>query len=512
MSLDERALGLARRAERNPDKVALMVGQTQLTYALLNARVNRLARALHRIGIGPGDAVAAILHNDAEWLELLNAVGKIGALLVPIGYRLKGPEIEYMLVDSNASVIVADPQLADDVDRGVAGLDWGEEKLWITGPPGGAWRGSSYEEVLGAERPDEPEHAFTGSGYNVLIYTSGTTGRPRAVERPTDPATAHLALAGVAKMWDFDEHEVHLCPGPLYHTGPGSYAQLHLLIGATLVLMRRFDAAGALDLIERHRVTNTFMVPTHFTRILFLDEEERRRDLSSLRLVMHSAAPCPVHVKHGIMRVFPPGTVTEFYGASESGFTKITAREWLEKPGSVGRPWPGHELVILDEHGAPCAPGEVGLIYVRSARTDFRYRDSDEKNRGAFRNGFFTAGDLGYLDDDGYLFIADRRTDLIITGGANVYPAEVEGVLMEHPQVADVAVLGIPDDEMGKSVLAVVEPREGADLTAESVIAFAQENLAHYKCPRRVEIVAELPREPQGKIKKHQLLERYWPL
>jgi long-chain acyl-CoA synthetase len=252
------------------------------------------------------------------------------------------------------------------------------------------------------------------------------------------------------------------------------------------------------------------MVPTHFSRILLLDGRARARyDLSSVRLVLHSAAPCPPHVKQQIIGVFPPGSVTEFYGASESGFTKITAEEWLTKPGSVGRPWPGHEIRILDENGQPCAPGEIGLIYVKSPRLEFRYRGADDKTRTAFRDGFFTAGDLGWLDRDGYLFIADRRTDLIITGGANVYPAEVESVLSRHPKVADVAVVGIPDDEMGKSVLAVVELRPGERAAAEEIIAFARRDLAHYKCPRRVEFVERLPREPQGKVRKGELVRRY---
>jgi long-chain acyl-CoA synthetase len=301
-----------------------------------------------------------------------------------------------------------------------------------------------------------------------------------------------------------------LVAGPLYHTGPASYAQLHLLVGATVVLMKRFDAGEALRLIERYRVTSSFMVPTHLSRILQLDESERaRRDLASVRLILHSAAPCPPHVKRGIMRVFPPGVVTEFYGASESGFTRITAEEWLEKPGSVGRPWPGHEIRVFDEEGRTCGPGEIGLIYVRGPNMEFRYRGAEEKSRGAFRDGFFTAGDLGWLDEDGYLYIADRRTDLILSGGANVYPAEVESVLLAHPKVADAAVVGVPDDDMGKSVLAIVELRPGESATVEELITFARGELAHYKCPRRVEFVAELPREPQGKVKKHVLAERY---
>jgi long-chain acyl-CoA synthetase len=502
-------IGLAHHAQTRPDHPALILGDAVLTYAALNGRVNRLAHALRQAGVGVGDTVGAALHNGFTWFELLNAVGKLGAQLVPIGYRLKGPEIAYMLADSGAKVLLADASLRADVDRAAAEIDWPDARRWVIGDTAPA-RGLSYEAVLAAESEHEPEGGFSGGGYNVLIYTSGTTGRPKGIERAFDAATNHLGLVGMAQMWGLGAADVTLVAGPCYHTGPASYAQVHLLIGGTAVILPHFDAAAALAAIARHRVTNAFMVPTHFSRILQLPDAERaRHDLSSIRLVMHSAAPCPPAVKRGIMQVFPPGTVTEFYGASEGGFTRITAEEWLRKPGSVGTPWPGHSLRILDEQGGELPSGEVGLIYVRGPRMDFRYRGADDKTRAAFHDGYFTAGDLGYLDADGYLFIADRRTDLIISGGANIYPAEVEAALMTHPAVADVAVIGIPDADLGKSVLAVVELRAGAAASGEELIAHTRRDLAHYKCPRRVELVAALPREPQGKVRKHELIVRY---
>lgn len=509
MTITAEQVGLAHHARVHPDKPALWLGGASRSYAALNARVNQLARALARAGVGVGDTVGAALPNGFEWFELLNAVGKLGAQLVPIGYRLRGPEIAYMLSDSAAKVLLAHPELAAEVDRAAAELDWSDAMLWVTGdaPP---WRGRSSEALLAEESTDEPAGGFVGGGFNTMIYTSGTTGRPKGIERPMDPATAHLTLIGVAQLWEMTSDDVTLVAGPCYHTGPGSYAQVHLLIGATAVIMKRYDAAEALALIERHRVTNSFMVPTHFSRIQQLDPvEQRRHDLSSLRLVMHSAAPCPAHVKQAMLALFPPGTVTEFYGASEIGVSRITAEEWVRRPGSVGRAWPGTEIRILDEAGRAVPPGEIGMIYARGPRMDFSYRGAEGKTREAFRDGFFTAGDLGWLDDDGYLFIADRRTDLIISGGANIYPAEVEAVLMTHPAVADCAVVGLPDAEMGKSVLAVVELRPGHSATAADLIAFTRRDLAHYKCPRRVELVAELPREPNGKVRRHELANSY---
>ena len=509
MATNPGSVGLAHHARAFPEKAALIIDDTVCSYGALNARVNRLAHALRRAGVAVGEAVGAALHNGVEWFELLNAVGKIGAQIVPIGYRLKGPEIAYMLADSHAKLMIGAPDLRPEIDRAMQELSWPDAALWVVGSET-PWRGRSYEELLANANDGEPDGAFVGGGFNVLIYTSGTTGRPKGIERRADPAAGHLMFLGVADLWGFGPDDIHLVTGPLYHTAPSSYGQMHLLVGATVVLMPRFDAAEALRLIAGHRVTTTFMVPTHFSRIVALDDAERRgHDLSSLRLVLHSAAPCPVPVKRRVIELFPPGVVTEFYGASESGFTKISADEWLRHPGSVGRPWPGHEIKILDEAGNSCAPGDVGMIYVKGPRMDFRYRAADDKNRSAFRDGFFTAGDLGYLDADGYLFIADRRTDLIISGGANIYPAEVESVLSGHPQVADVAVIGIPDAEMGKSVLAVVELRPGGRVSADELIAFARRDLAHYKCPRRVELVEQLPREPSGKIRKQELVARY---
>lgn len=492
---------------KSADQPAVIDEQGILPVGAFRERVHRLAHALRRAGVGQGSVVAAVLHNRREWLELLQAVGKLGAQVLPVGFRAKAPEIAYLLEDSGARLIVAENSLAGEVDGALALLDK-NLPVWVVGddPP---WRGEAYERELATAAPEEAIDFFPGGGFNVLVYTSGTTGRPKGIERPFDPARAHEQMAALAALWGFGPDDVHLVCGPLYHTAPASYAQAHLWVGATVVLMPRFDAERALELIARHRVTTTFMVPTHFVRILQLGAERLRRyDLGSLRLVLHAAAPCPVEVKRAILEVFPRDSVVEFYGASESAFTLVRASEWLERPGTVGRPWPGHEVRIYSEDGHLCGPGEVGLVYVRAPYLQFRYRHAEEKTAQAFREGFFTAGDLGYLDRDGYLFLVDRRTDLILCGGANVYPAEVESVLLEHPGVADAAVLGVPDADLGKAVVAVVERKPEAQLTEEELVRFARSRLAHYKCPRRVVVVAALPREPTGKIRRHELVEQ----
>ncbi|MCX8073101.1 MAG: AMP-binding protein [Candidatus Binatia bacterium] len=500
------ALGLRYHAEQRPHALAVWSPERQLSYATLYRRANQLAHALRAAGVGQGDAVALVMHNRVEWLEAMQAVGKLGARVLPIGYRAKGPEIAYLLNDAGARILIAENSLAAEVDAALAeaGLTRAVS-VWVVGAEH-PWRGESYEASLAAQPEWEAGDFLPGGGFDVLVYTSGTTGRPKAVDRHVDPRESPRQLAAVAHMWGLTENDVHLVCGPLYHTAPASYAQAHLLVGATVVLQNKFDPIAVLAAISQHRVTTTFMVPTHFVRILQVPEETRRTyDLSSVRLVLHAAAPCPVDVKRKIMEVFPAGSVVEFYGASESGFTRVTAEEWLERPGTVGKPWPGHELKILTEDGRECAPGEIGLVYVRSPNMNFSYRHAADKNAQAFREGWFTAGDLGYLDEDGYLFLVDRRADLILSGGANVYPAEVEATLLAHPAVGDVAVVGVSDPDLGKQVVAVVELRRGWTVGEAELKDFARKRLAHYKCPRRVVFVSELPREPTGKIRRHEL-------
>jgi long-chain acyl-CoA synthetase len=291
---------------------------------------------------------------------------------------------------------------------------------------------------------------------------------------------------------------------------PGAYVAQHLFVGATSVLMRKFDAEECLRLIARERVTTTAMVPAHFIRILELPEAVRRRsDLSSMRKILHAAAPCPPDVKRRIMDVFPPGTIWEFYGATEGPGTIIGPDEWLRKPGSVGRPWPGVTVKIFADDGRECAPGEVGTIYLSSrSGARFRYHNAEEKTASAFRGDYFTVGDMGYVDTDGYLYISDRKHDMIISGGVNIYPLEIEHVLITHPDVVDVAVVGVPDARWGEAVMAVVERRKGADVTGTALQTWSRERMADYKVPRIVELVDELPRDPNGKVLKRFLRER----
>src|SRR5690606_18528510 len=351
-----------------------------------------------------------------------------------------------------------------------------------------------------------------------MFYSSGTTGRPKGILQPLSGAPFGSALPALATamqlMWGFSGDTRYLCPAPLYHAAPLGWTTSVQRLGGTAVVMERFDAEEALALIERHRITHAQLVPTHFVRMLKLPEERRRAyDLSSLQLAIHAAAPCPVEVKEQMLEWWGP-IVHEYYARSEgNGLCAIGPEEWLEHRGSVGRPI-GATVHILDEEGNELPPGEPGQVWFESG-TVFEYHNDPAKTASAFNDkGWSTLGDVGYLDEDGYLYLTDRISHMIISGGVNIYPQEVENLLTMHPAVADVAVIGVPDPEMGEQVKAVVQPADpsqaGPELEAE-LIAACRERLAGYKCPKSVDFVDELPRLPTGKLLKRELRQRYWP-
>jgi long-chain acyl-CoA synthetase len=488
--------GLLAQAAARPDQAALILGDQHRTYADLDDRARRCANALAGLGVGRGDRVAVMLPNSFEWFEAVHGAGRLGAVVVPVNTHFKAAETGWVVADSGAAAAVVAADLAGSL-ADVAAVP----RLVV---------GDGYEAALAASPATDPA-IDTDCWPTTMPYTSGTTGRPKGVAIAEDDFRRTAAgFASMGTRWQLGPDDVHLLVGPAYHSGPAAWAQMHIAFGGTVVVMPKWDAEGCLALVQRHRVTNSHMVPANFIRILELPEEVRRRyDLSSLRVIVHAAAPCPVPVKRAFMDLVGPEKVWEYYGASEGGGTSISPDEWLAHPGSVGRPFPGNEFKIVADDGSPLPPGQVGTIYARTGHSSFRYHNDDEKTASTWRDGWFTVGDAGWLDADGYLYLSDRKADMVIVNGVNVYPREIEDALYLHPDVVDCAVFGVPDPRTGEALCAVVQPRAGASLSADDVIGWVGQRLADYKRPRRVKLVDELPRDPNGKVAKHRLRADY---
>ncbi|MBV1686790.1 AMP-binding protein [Novosphingobium sp. G106] len=480
-----------------PDDIVLVAGDWRVSRAEYADRLARAITVLRDLGVEEGGCIGVALRNCPQFFELFAAAGLIGAKSVPIAWRLKREEVAYLIADSGARSVFYDADSAAQM----AGLP-------------GAISLEDYEMRLQAASP-APGIDGTRLKFNMELYSSGTTGRPKAIERgqPT-PEQMQRLMSGafnLPKLMGVDgPGEVHMMTGPLYHSQPIGFSTQALAAGQRVVMMSGgFDAETCLATIAREKVTWITCVPTHLIRILALPEEVRGKyDLSSLKAVLHSAAPCPRDVKAAVIKLLPPAVLWEVYGGTEGAMTMISPGEWLEKPGSVGQAFPpGNEIRILDLEGNPVAPGAPGLIYGQPIMS-FNYRGARELDGETWRDGLFTLGDIGYLDEDGYLFITDRLKDMIISGGANIYPAEVEATLFNHPAVGDASVIGVPDQHWGEKVKAIVELR--AQASEADIIAFCREHLAHYKCPASVDFVDKLPRDPNGKVRKRELREPYW--
>ncbi len=484
----------------------------------------RAATGLAGLGVGEDDVVCIMLRNEPVFLETLFAARHLGAYPCPINWHYKAAEAGWILADSGAKALVAHadllPQIEGAVPRGV--------ELVIVQPEAATQLAFGIAphsaRVRAGDREWQPwraAHAPWSGPARVpranMPYTSGTTGRPKGVRRippPPEAADAAAALArdALARALGVEPGMRALLSAPLYHSAPVSYAIQGMLYGETLVLEPKFDAERTLALIERHRLTHAYLVPTMYVRMLKLpDAVKRRYDLSSMRFVASTGSPCPPDVKRAMIDWWGP-VFNECYASSEGGYvTAISSAEALAKPGSAGRPIGQGALRILDAAGRALPAGEIGLIYARQpAYPDFTYNNDPEARRALERDGLWTLGDMGYLDADGYLFVCDRKSDMVISGGVNIYPAEIEASLAAMPGVHDCAVFGIPDAEFGEALAAAVQPDPGATLDADSVRAWLAARIAGYKVPRVVEFHADLPREESGKIFKRRLRDPYW--
>jgi len=423
-------------------------------------------------------------------------------VVVPVNYRLRGPEIAYVLNDSGARIAAAGLDLVDAMAAAQPEVSGDVRFIAVGGRVPPVWL--SFSEIVGAAS-DEFDSIATGIGAS-MSYTSGTTGHPKGTWRPNGLDIGNVLQ--IISIFELNQSDVHLMCGPGYHSAVSFFSVLNVLLGATVVVQPKFQADEALDLIERNRVTTTFMAPTLLGRLV--DAQERKpRDVSSLRALILGAAPCPYALKLRAEAAFGQ-VVWEFYGATETGINTILRPEdQLRKPGSCGTAVPGQEIKLVREDGSEAATGEPGELMVRNTWLAEYYQRPDATS-GSMHDGFFSVGDVAYRDEEGFYFICDRRIDMIISGGVNIYPAEVEAVLHAHPSVLDAAVIGVPDDEWGESVKAIVQLRRGAQTTSDYLIQFCGERLAGYKKPRSIDFVDELPRDAAGKLLKRPLRDRYW--
>ncbi|BEQ16676.1 class I adenylate-forming enzyme family protein [Desulfoferula mesophila] len=499
---------LARSAQRHPDKTAVIFEDRSWSYSQFNARVNRLAHALSGLGLGKGDKLAVLALSGNEYLEIYHATAKLGVWMVPINHRLKAPDIAYRISHSQASGLVLGPEfvvlydsLPPEARQAVAGC------LLMLGQGPALPGAHAYEELLANSREDEPQAELHPEDTLFIGYTGGTTGRSKGA------LTSNRAIVAgyLYKVLDYGIRQggVTLNPGPFWHTAPRNFTSLALYMGGTAVVTKRFDPREYLELVQRHRVTYSFLVPTMFNAILSLPDH-RDFDTSSLSMLTSGGSPMPAPLEEAALNRFGP-VLHEFYAATETLIiTNITAEEMRRKPRSVGRPAWDVFLRLLDERGAEVPVGQVGEIYLQGPSLFSGYYRDSQKTDEAFRDGWFTLGDLGKLDEDGYLYIVDRRTDMVISGGENIYPSEVEEVLLRHPKVAEAAVIGVPDPTWGEVLKAVVVLKPGQESSFEELRDFCATRLADYLKPRSVDFVDQLPRSPVGKILKRKLRDRYW--
>jgi len=507
------ALGFWARAQQSPDWIAAVEPDgTEHRAGDLLARVNQITHGLRALGLKPGDGIASVLPNGAAALEVYLAALQAGWYLTPINWHFTAPEMAYILRDCEAKAFFLHERFAD---VGTAAAD-------EAGIPAGAR--FSFGSVPGftpvtALRDGQPATMPDGRTAGATMhYTSGTTGRPKGVRRSLsglDPDEAAELGSGLLSFFGITagSPNAHLVSSPNYHTAVTVFGGSALHMGHTLVYMDAWDSEQALALVDRYRVTNTHMVPTHFKRMLSLPDPVRDRyDLSSMKWLIHAAAPCPVGLKQAMLDWWGP-CVYEYYAATEGGGTIATPQDWLARPGTVGAAWPISEVMVADEDGNPCPAGKPGTVYMKMMLSEFAYKGDPEKTAAGRLRDYFTVGDIGYLDDGGYLFLCDRKSDMIISGGANIYPAEIEAEIIMHPKVADVAVFGIPDEDWGEQVKAVVQPSDGVapgpELEAE-ILAALEGRLARMKWPRSIDFIDEMPRDPSGKLLKRRLRAPYW--
>ncbi|MBV8262911.1 MAG: acyl-CoA synthetase [Candidatus Eremiobacteraeota bacterium] len=498
-----------------PDKVAYQMAATSeaITYRELDERSNQGAHLFRELGLKAGDHIALLMENRLAFMEICWAAQRSGLYYTPISRYLTQGEIEYIVSDCGAKLVITSPKCAEQIKNLVKSAT-GQPLFYMLDEPLSGLR--SWDKEARAQ-PVTP--ILDESAGSDMLYSSGTTGRPKGVKNPIKTtaidAVSPFAQNVCGKLCGMGQDSIYLSPAPLYHAAPLRFNMAQIALGGTSILMESFDAEQFLRLIETHKVTHAQLVPTMFVRILKLPEDVRLRyDLGSLRCAIHAAAPCPVEVKARMIDWWGPILVEYYAGSEGNGFTFCNSREWLAHRGTVGRAVLG-TVKILDENEEEKPPGQIGVVYFADGPEFSYHNDPDKTKRAHSSKGWSTLGDIGYLDADGFLYLTDRKSYTIISGGVNIYPQETEDVLINHPDVADVAVFGVPNEEMGEEVKAVVQPRDialaGKELES-ALMLFCRQHLSPIKCPRSIDFQAELPRTPTGKLMKRVVRDRYWPV
>ncbi len=503
-------------AERGAD-TALVDERGSTTWSEFNQRINQLVHALRAIGATAGDVIAICAGNCRENYEIMMAANHAGLLYVPVNWHFSAEELAYVMADAGAKVLFAEGQFMESAAEAAADTPTLAACVAIRGD-GAPEAFQDFEALLAGQPNSEPGDQSSGG---PMFYTSGTTGRPKGVKSSTFAPGGPLEMlamigAGLSGMLGIPADGRTLICGPVYHSAQWAFSFLPLLSGSQVVMRHRFDPLETLTLIDAHKVTNVHLVPTQFHRLLRLEDTERSTfSGASLEAVWHGAAPCPPEVKRRMIEWWGP-VISEYYGSTEGAIvTAASAEEWLARPGTVGKPSPMAEVTIRDDDGNLCEATQAGQVYVKSLTgSDFEYHNEPNKTADAhLEPGTYTFGDIGYLDEDGYLFLSDRKIDMIISGGVNIYPAEIEAVLAIHPAIEDAAVFGIPNEEFGEEVKAAVKLAPGHEPSedlSQRIIAHCQAHLARYKAPKSIDYETEFPRHETGKLYKRLLRDRYW--
>lgn len=499
---------MKQNSDKFREKPAVIFENKQWSYIELNHRANKIANAFLAKGYKKGDKVSVMMKNNAAYIEIIIGLAKIGVVVVPLNFRLVGSEIEYIVKNSESRGFITTEEYAKDIESLLPVLPQLDTVLIVGGSSGGILQ--DYEHFFADNSNNEPDVLVNEEDTLYIGYTSGTTGKPKGV------VISHRSriLTGMVAAYEYkiDESDKHIVAGPIYHAAPWIFLMMQLIVGGTIIVQESFSPEQFLHDLEHYKATNVFMAPTMYNFLVNLNSETKAKyDLNSMRVLISAGSPLPTQTKLDILEMFPNVDLHEFYGSTESAISlNIKPKDIRDKESCVGQPFPLVECLILDDDKQPVKTGEIGELFFKAPYLLDHYYNNPEATETSFWNGYFSVGDMALQDEEGYYYIVDRKKDMLISGGVNIYPREIEEVLYTHPDILDVAVIGVPDPVWGESVKAIVVPQEGVTLSEQDVIEYCNGKIASYKKPKSIDFLNELPRNPSGKILKVELRSSYW--